>query len=106
MDRHLTWRRWGVSLLGVTLAAALAACGAPAEGNDDSTLRFAVTDLQGLEELQREFGAFQKTFEEKSGLDLEFFAVTDRTIYVGKFYGPAQLWATTLPSAHHRSRSG
>jgi phosphonate transport system substrate-binding protein len=63
----------------VTLAGALAACGGQADGNGDSTLRFAVTDLQGLEELQREFGAFERTFEEKSGLDLEFFAVTNRT---------------------------
>jgi len=35
---------------------------------------------------------------------VSLLAVTDRTIYVGKFYGPAQLWAATLPSAHHRSR--
>jgi phosphonate transport system substrate-binding protein len=79
MNQHMRWRRWGVAVLGVTLAASLAACGAPANENDDSTLRFAVTDLQGLEELQREFGAFEKTFEEKSGLDLEFFAVNNRT---------------------------
>lgn len=79
MNQHMRWRRWGVAVLGVTLAASLAACGAPANENDGSTLRFAVTDLQGLEELQREFGAFEKTFEEKSGLDMEFFAVTDRT---------------------------
>ena len=35
---------------------------------------------------------------------VSLLAVTDRTIYVGKFYGPAQLWAAALPSAHHRSR--
>ncbi|GAA1265201.1 phosphate/phosphite/phosphonate ABC transporter substrate-binding protein [Pseudonocardia aurantiaca] len=69
----------GAAVLGVTLAGALAACGGQADGNGDSTLRFAVTDLQGLEELQREFGAFERTFEEKSGLDLEFFAVNNRT---------------------------
>ncbi|MHA6630157.1 PhnD/SsuA/transferrin family substrate-binding protein [Pseudonocardia sichuanensis] len=78
MDRQTRWRRWGGSLLGATLVAATAACGAPAEGGGASTLRFAVTDLQGLEELQREFGAFETTFEERSGLDLEFFAVNDR----------------------------
>ncbi|MGV9801401.1 phosphate/phosphite/phosphonate ABC transporter substrate-binding protein [Mycobacterium sp. NPDC003449] len=43
------------------------------------TVRMAVTDLQGLEELQREFGAFESEFEKQSGLDLEFFAVNDRT---------------------------
>src|SRR3954451_17728318 len=79
MDRHTRWRRLGAAVLGVTLAGALAACGGQAAGNGDSTLRFAVTDLQGLEELQREFGAFERTFEERSGLDLEFFAVTNRT---------------------------
>ncbi|MFD1533858.1 phosphate/phosphite/phosphonate ABC transporter substrate-binding protein [Pseudonocardia aurantiaca] len=79
MDRHTRWRRLGAAVLGVTLAGALAACGGQADGNGDSTLRFAVTDLQGLEELQREFGAFERTFEEKSGLDLEFFAVNNRT---------------------------
>jgi phosphonate transport system substrate-binding protein len=80
MNQHITWRRWGAAVLGLTLAVTLAACGARAEGNtDESTLRFAVTDLQGLEELQREFGTFEKKFEEKSGLQLEFFAVNDRT---------------------------
>lgn len=44
-----------------------------------ATVRMAVTELQGLEELQREFGAFETRFEELSGLNLEFFPVTDRT---------------------------
>jgi phosphonate transport system substrate-binding protein len=79
MNQHMSWRRWGVAVLGVALAGSMAACGAEADERDASTLRFAVTDLQGLEELQREFGAFETTFEEKSGLDLEFFAVNDRT---------------------------
>lgn len=78
MDRQGRWRRLGAAVLGVTLAGALAACGGQAGAGGDSTLSFAVTDLQGLEELQREYGAFESTFERKSGLDLEFFAVTDR----------------------------
>jgi phosphonate transport system substrate-binding protein len=42
-------------------------------------LRFAVTDVVGLETLQREWGPFQKALEAKSGLKLSFFAVTNRT---------------------------
>ena len=42
-------------------------------------LRFAVTDLQGLEELQREFGAFSKELEKATGSEVEFFPVADRT---------------------------
>lgn len=59
--------------------ALLSACGSADAASDEDTLRFAVTDLEGLEELQREFGAFVEVFEEKSGMDMEFFAVTDRT---------------------------
>ena len=60
---------------------ALAGCGddgsAGAEGASD-TVRLAVTDLQGLEELQREFGAFTDVLEETSGLTVEFYPVNDR----------------------------
>jgi phosphonate transport system substrate-binding protein len=63
----------------VTAAALVAAgCGGSGEGSADGRVRMAVTDLQGLEELQREFGAFVEAFEERSGLDIELFAVTDR----------------------------
>lgn len=46
---------------------------------DGNTVRLAVTDLQGLEELQREFGAFVEAFEESTGLNVEFYPVNDRT---------------------------
>jgi phosphonate transport system substrate-binding protein len=42
-------------------------------------VRFAVTDVVGLETLQREWGPFQKALESKSGLKLHFFAVNNRT---------------------------
>jgi phosphonate transport system substrate-binding protein len=42
-------------------------------------LRFAVTDVVGMETLQREWGQFQKLLEAKSGLKLAFFAVNNRT---------------------------
>lgn len=43
------------------------------------TVRLAVTDLVGLEELQREFGAFRDTLSEITGYDIEFLPVTNRT---------------------------
>ncbi|MGE2835299.1 phosphate/phosphite/phosphonate ABC transporter substrate-binding protein [Mycobacterium sp. SMC-4] len=66
----------------VLLSAAALAVGCssqPSEEEQAGTIRLAVTDLQGLEELQREYGAFQAVFEEKSGVEVEFFAVNDRT---------------------------
>lgn len=63
-------------------AAGLSACASDtqaADGEEPSVVRMAVTDLQGLEELQREFGAFKDTFEEKTGYTLEFYPVNDRT---------------------------
>jgi phosphonate transport system substrate-binding protein len=62
-------------------------------------LRMAVTDLQGLEELQREFGAFAARLEEATGAEIELFPVSDRTAaaaaLAGKqvdlvFTGPAE----------------
>jgi len=64
------------------LTAAAVTVGCSSESSDASqpeTVRLAVTDLQGLEELQREYGAFKDEFEKQSGLALDFFAVNDRT---------------------------
>ncbi|RBO90371.1 phosphate/phosphite/phosphonate ABC transporter substrate-binding protein [Nocardia puris] len=70
------------TLVGAGMAALLIA-GSSACGNsepaDSGTVRFAVTDLQGLEELQREFGAFTEVLARETGLDIELFAVTNRT---------------------------
>ncbi|MGH8998608.1 MAG: PhnD/SsuA/transferrin family substrate-binding protein [Acidimicrobiia bacterium] len=76
--------------LTLVLAGLLTGCGgddtdeaAATQSGEASTepeeVRLAVTDLQGLEELQREFGAFVDVFEETSGHKLDFFPVTDRT---------------------------
>ncbi|MGY1838229.1 MULTISPECIES: phosphate/phosphite/phosphonate ABC transporter substrate-binding protein [unclassified Modestobacter] len=67
------------SVLGLIAGGALIGCGTSAASTDSGVVRFAVTDLQGMEELQREYGAFEETFEAQSGLDLEFYAVTSRT---------------------------
>ncbi len=45
-------------------------------------VRFAVTDVEGLEALQQEFGPFEKALEETTGLDIELFPVSSRTAAV------------------------
>lgn len=41
-----------------------------------------MTDVDGLESLQREFGPFKAAFEKLSGLKMQFFAVSGRTAAV------------------------
>jgi phosphonate transport system substrate-binding protein len=43
------------------------------------TLKLAVTDLVGMEELQREFGPFKAELEKVTGYQIEFLPVTNRT---------------------------
>lgn len=63
-----------VSALAITLATAFAASAEP--------VRFAVTDIEGLEALQQEFGGFQKELEKLTGLDIELIPVSSRTAAV------------------------
>jgi phosphonate transport system substrate-binding protein len=67
MTKHLT--------AGAALAAAMLTA-APAAAE---TLRFAVTDIEGAEALQQEFGAFEGALEAATGYDIELFAVSSRT---------------------------
>lgn len=46
------------------------------------TLRMAVTDIVGLENLQREYAGFQRVLSEKSGMSVELFPVPNRTAAV------------------------
>lgn len=46
------------------------------------TIRFAVTDIDGMESLQSDMGPFKDAFEAASGLKVEFFAVSGRTVAV------------------------
>jgi phosphonate transport system substrate-binding protein len=62
-------------LFAIGLAAAT-----PSVAQD--TIRFAVTDIDGMEALQREMGPFKEAFETASGLKVEFFPVSGRTIAV------------------------
>ncbi|MEM6481967.1 MAG: PhnD/SsuA/transferrin family substrate-binding protein [Pseudomonadota bacterium] len=42
-------------------------------------IKFAVTDVEGLEALQQEFSAFEAALESSTGLEIELFAVSSRT---------------------------
>lgn len=42
-------------------------------------LRFGVTDIEGMEALQQEFGAFEAALEAATGHDIKLFAVSSRT---------------------------
>ncbi|MFM2354582.1 MAG: hypothetical protein RLZZ528_318 [Pseudomonadota bacterium] len=68
------------NLLSSGLLAIGLAVAAPAVAQD--TIRFAVTDIDGLESLQREMGPFKDAFEAASGLKVEFFPVSGRTVAV------------------------
>jgi phosphonate transport system substrate-binding protein len=68
--------RVAVTAIAVACAVVVTAC--QQETQSSGALRLAVTDLQGLEELQREFGAFVEEFERATGFPVEFYAVADR----------------------------
>lgn len=48
----------------------------------DDKVRFAVTDIEGMEQLQQEFAPFAEALEEATGLDVELFPVSSRTAAV------------------------
>ena len=45
-------------------------------------IKFIVTDLEGIEEVQREFGPFRDLLQDKTGLTIKFYPVTSRTAAV------------------------
>lgn len=61
------------------LAVAAGLMVAPAKAE---TIRFAVTDVEGVEQLQREYGAFVDELEKATGLEVEFTPVNNRTAAV------------------------
>ncbi len=65
------------SLLAAVLVAAFATVAHAAD-----KVRFAVTDIEGLEALQQEFGAFQGALSNATGLDIELIPVSSRTAAV------------------------
>ena len=74
-----------MSFLKALAASALAALigFAPiASAQAADKITFAVTDVEGLEPLQQEFGPFRDKLQELTGLKVEFFAVNNRTMAV------------------------
>lgn len=65
-----------------TLIAAAALAATASTAGAEEKVRFAVTDIEGMEALQREFGAFRDTLEEVTGFEVEFFPVSSRTAAV------------------------
>lgn len=68
------------SRLFAAVFAALVGLAAPALAQEK--LRFAVSDVEGLEALQREYGPFAKALEEAIGSKIELFPVNSRTVGV------------------------
>jgi len=68
------FRRFAVIFAGLGLLAATSA--------HAQDLRLAVTDIVGLENLQREYAPFQKILSEKAGVNVQLFPVPNRTAAV------------------------
>ncbi|VDC24653.1 phosphate/phosphite/phosphonate ABC transporter substrate-binding protein [Pseudogemmobacter humi] len=64
------------------------------------TIRFAVTDIDGMEALQREMGPFKEAFEAASGLKVEFFPVSGRTVAVEAMAADQVDFVLTGPSEY------
>lgn len=64
------------------IAVALGLMGFSQSQSQAADIKLAVTDLVGLEELQREFGAFKSELEKATGHNIEFLPVTNRTAAV------------------------
>lgn len=62
------------------VAAAALLSGPVAQAQE--TIRFAVTDIDGAESLQREFGPFKAALEKVADIKVQFFAVSGRTAAV------------------------
>lgn len=90
MTTTLEFTRRRLAPVTAALSLLLGACQAPNDGSSaemtgaggacPATLRFADTGTEGLEELQRDFAAFKAVLEEVLEVDVEFFAVSDRTV--------------------------
>ena len=64
------------------IGAAIVTLGLIAASAQAETIRFAVTDVEGMEQLQREYGAFVQELEKVTGHKIEFSPVSNRTAAV------------------------
>jgi phosphonate transport system substrate-binding protein len=67
---------------------------------DTTPLRLAICDLEGLEQLQREFGAFRELLVQRTGLAIEFFPVPNRTAAVEAMRSKRIDFALTGPAEY------
>lgn len=83
MEMRVTYQRRTLLLLATTALLGLAGSAGlgsvAAQDERPDRIRLAVTDLQGLEELQRDFEPFQAALSETLGVPVEFLPVSDRT---------------------------
>jgi phosphonate transport system substrate-binding protein len=71
----MTTRRALLALIPLALAA-------PAVAQQAAPVSLAITDVPGLEEVQRDFGPFRDAFQRLAGRELRFFPVNSRTAAV------------------------
>jgi phosphonate transport system substrate-binding protein len=64
------------------------------------TVRFAVTDIEGLEALQTEYGPFRDKLAELTGYEIEFFPVSSRTAAVEALNGDQADLVLTGPAEY------
>lgn len=75
--------KWWCSILVKIVVALLAALGAVSLSvAEEREYSFAVTDIVGLEELQREFAEFEAKLSSITGIDIKLYPVTSRTAVV------------------------
>ncbi|GAB4555016.1 MAG: phosphate/phosphite/phosphonate ABC transporter substrate-binding protein [Pleurocapsa sp.] len=67
------------SLLFLVGCSGASISSSPNSNEEPTKLRFAVTDVQGLEELQRDYESFRTALSEALETEVEFFPVADRT---------------------------
>ena len=74
-------KNYFVIVCAVMTALAVFILGGPVH-SAEKEVRLAVTDIEGLEMLQREFGAFKDLLSQYSGSKINFFQVPNRTAAV------------------------
>jgi phosphonate transport system substrate-binding protein len=89
---------YNISKFAAAALTALSVITAPALAADK--IRFAVTDIDGMEALQKDMGPFKDAFEKASGLSVEFFPVSGRTVAVEAMAADQVDFVLTGPSEY------